>query len=144
MVVKEMAVYYKKRQVGKGPEGVQVMTSADVARVFAFLKEKAHEECWVACLAADNTISAIYQVSKGAVTSADVDPREVFKAALLANASSVILVHNHPTGNPSPSGADREVTKRIKEAGKLLSIPLIDHIVVSDHRHASFVEMGIL
>jgi DNA repair protein RadC len=77
----------------------------------------------------------VEEVSVGTLNSTLVHPREIFKALILANAESFICVHNHPSGDPTPSVEDREVTRRLKEAGALLGIPLVDHIVLG---HTTF------
>ena len=78
--------------------------------------------------------------SVGTVGSALVHPREVFKIAILANAAAVILVHNHPSGDPLPSGEDKQITKRIKEAGELMGISVLDHVILGDERFYSFAD----
>lgn len=93
----------------------------------------------VIALALDNRggIIGINQVSIGSLDAAEVHPREVFKFAILANAASIIIAHNHPSGDPLPSSADIELTKRISEAGELLCIKLLDHIIIAGERYHS-------
>lgn len=86
----------------------------------------------------------IVEVSVGGVDFAHVDPRVLFSALLLMNASAFILVHNHPSGNPEPSADDVEMTKRIKDGAKLLLIRLLDHIVVTRQGSVSFLDRGLL
>lgn len=83
-------------------------------------------------------------VSKGTVNASLISPREIFIKALKYDASSIILIHNHPSGDPSPSGPDRQITKQVYECGKLMNIPLIDHIIIGDHTYSSFKELGLL
>lgn len=83
-------------------------------------------------------------VGMGTLNSVLVHPREVFKSAILSNASSIILAHNHPSGDPEPSRHDIEVTKRLAEAGNLMGIEVLDHIVVAENRYFSFREENIL
>jgi DNA repair protein RadC len=71
-------------------------------------------------------------------------PREIFKHALEKNAASVILVHNHPSGDPTPSKADLEITKRIKEAGKIMGIDVLDHVIISKNKIFSFKEKALI
>ncbi|MCB9906949.1 MAG: JAB domain-containing protein [Planctomycetes bacterium] len=78
-----------------------------------------------------NGLQGYHIVSQGTLNSSLVHPREVFQPAILANAASIIVVHNHPSGDPTPSQADRDVTKRLVQAGNLLGIPLLDHLVVT-------------
>lgn len=90
-------------------------------------------------------ITGIFEVSRGTLNSSIVHPRDIFKRALLQNAAGVILVHNHPSGDPMPSKDDIEVTRRIEEAGKLLGIQLIDHIIIGDEiRYESLKQAGYL
>ena len=83
-------------------------------------------------------------VSVGSLNQSIVHPREVFKTALLSNAAAVLLIHQHPTGDPSPSGEDIAITKRLKEAGELLGLKVLDHIIVGEGEYLSFVEKGLI
>ena len=83
-------------------------------------------------------------ISKGTVNASLISPREIFIKALKYDASSIILIHNHPSGDPSPSGPDRQITRQVYECGKLMNIPLIDHIIIGDHTYSSFKELGLL
>ena len=83
-------------------------------------------------------------ISKGTVNASLLSPREIFIQALKFDASSIILIHNHPSGDPSPSRQDRVITRQIYESGKLMNIPLIDHIIIGDHTYSSFKELGLL
>lgn len=83
-------------------------------------------------------------VSVGSLNSSIVHPREAFKSAIKSNAASVIFVHNHPTGDPTPSSDDIAITKRLVEAGKILGIKVLDHIIVGDKQHLSFSEENLL
>lgn len=90
-------------------------------------------------------ITGIFEVSRGTLNSSIVHPRDIFKRALLQNAANIIMVHNHPSGDPMPSKDDIEVTRRIEEAGKLLGIQLIDHIIIGDEiRYESLKQAGYL
>lgn len=98
-------------------------------------------ECFVvALLNTHNYINALNVVSIGTLNSSLVHPREVFKPAILANAASIIIAHNHPTGYPSPSMEDRQVTEKLIKAGEIMGIPIQDHIIVCDERYFSFKE----
>jgi DNA repair protein RadC len=93
-----------------------------------------------------NEVIGINTVSVGNLTGSIVSPREVFKPAILANAAALICAHNHPSGDPKPSPEDRETTKRLHEAGKLLGIQVLDHIIIGDGTTAyySFADQGAL
>lgn len=83
-------------------------------------------------------------ISDGSVRMSLISPREIFLEALKSKAVSILLVHNHPSGDPTPSTADVELTKTVDELGKSLGIPLVDHVIIGDNRYASFRELGIL
>lgn len=109
-----------------------------------FLDDIDREELIVCCLDTKNQPTVINIVSIGSVNSSIVHPREVFKAAILSNASSIILFHNHPSGDSTPSKEDINITNRIKECGKIVGIDLIDHIVLGNKEFCSLKEKGIL
>ena len=83
-------------------------------------------------------------VSKGTASASLVHPREVYKAAILSSAATIIVCHNHPSGNPSPSVEDRDLTRRLYEAGNLLGIPLLDSVIVGHGRYHSMKDEGEL
>ena len=91
-----------------------------------------------------NRIILEEQVSEGSLNQSIVHPREVFSRAVKESAAAVILVHNHPSGDPSPSREDREITRRLREAGDILGIRVLDHIIIGDGSYFSFVEQGLL
>jgi DNA repair protein RadC len=93
------------------------------------------EGFWVILLNCRKKIIGINTVSIGHLTASLVHPREVFKPAILANASCIILAHNHPSGDPTPSQEDMILTKRLKEAGETLGIEILDHVIVGDGSH---------
>jgi len=95
-------------------------------------------------LNARNGVIGIDEASCGSVNSSIVHPREVFKAAILANAVSIVLIHNHPSGDFEPSEDDLEITKRLVEAGKILGIEVIDHLIVSKEGYYSFKDKGLI
>jgi DNA repair protein RadC len=84
------------------------------------------------------------QISEGSLNQSIVHPREVFSPAVRESAAAVILVHNHPSGDPTPSREDREITRRLKEAGDIMGIRVLDHIIIGDGGYLSFVEQGLL
>lgn len=109
-----------------------------------YLQDQPHEEFWVLLLNRSNEVIRPVQISKGGISGTVVDARIVFKQALDQLASSVILIHNHPSGALKPSEADRAITRQLVEAGKLLSIPILDHLIFSDLGYFSFADEGIL
>jgi DNA repair protein RadC len=106
--------------------------------------ELSHEEFWVLCL--NNNKKVIYksQLSKGGITGTVVDVRMVFKIAIEQNATSIVIVHNHPSGNFSPSQQDIDITKKIRSAGRTLDISINDHVIISENGYFSFADEGIL
>jgi DNA repair protein RadC len=96
----------------------------------------------ILCLTTKHRVIAYHEVSRGTLDATLVHPREVFKVALLANAAAIILTHNHPSGDPSPSPDDVQLTRRLVEAGVLLGVEVLDHIIVGDGRYYSFQEVG--
>lgn len=105
--------------------------------------ELPHEEFWVLFLNNSNKILFKSQLSKGGMTGTIVDVRMVFKIALEQNATSIILTHNHPSGKLVPSDADIQITKKIKNAGQQLDIPVLDHIIIAERGYYSFADEGI-
>lgn len=100
------------------------------ARVEPLAVGLAVEKCWVLCLNRRNRLLALHEVSSGTATSSLLHPREVFRLALRHAASAVIVAHNHPSGDPAPSHADRAVTRQLAEAGRVVGVELLDHVVV--------------
>ena len=125
-------------------ERSKIRSPRDVANIVGAILETSDREQMVAVLLdTKNGVIGLHVVSVGDLSSAVVHPREVFKAAILANAASLIMSHNHPSGDPAPSPEDIAVTKRIAEAGELLGIELLDHVVIGDvGRFVSLKEKG--
>ncbi|HAZ66329.1 MAG TPA: hypothetical protein DCY41_06190 [Opitutae bacterium] len=88
------------------------------------------EKCWALCLNRRNRLLALHEVSSGTATSSLLHPREVFRQALRHSAAAVIVAHNHPSGDPAPSHADRAVTRQLVEAGRMIGVELLDHVIV--------------
>jgi DNA repair protein RadC len=108
------------------------------------LQDLPHEEFWVILLNRANVVMKKLPVSTGGVAGTVADPKLIFKQAIETLASAVILVHNHPSGNLKPSSADITLTKKMKEAGAFLDLPILDHIIFSDTGYYSFADEGIL
>jgi len=107
-------------------------------------RDRRKEYFLILLLDGKNRIIREEQVSEGSLNQSIVHPREVFKPAVKESAAAIILVHNHPSGDPSPSREDREITRRLKEGGDLLGIRVLDHIIIGDGSYLSFVEQGLL
>jgi len=102
------------------------------------------EVFYVILLDAQNNVRGAQEVARGILNSAPVHPREVFRLAVVHGAAGIIIAHNHPSGNPAPSGDDKAVTVQMLEAGKLLDIPVHDHLIVCGDNFFSFAEAGLL
>lgn len=102
------------------------------------------EHFWIVCLSTSNQILMIELVSLGSVNATIVDPMEVFSFALQKRAVKLILVHNHPSGELTPSAADKEMTDRMLAIGKFIQVPVIDHLIISEASYYSFVDSGLL
>lgn len=125
--------------------GLKKVTSSKVVYqiMCPFLGELPHEEFWVLFLNNSNKIIHKSQISKGGITGTVVDIRIVFKIALEYNATSIILTHNHPSGKLQPSEADKQITKKFKEAGRNLDIQVLDHVIITEKDYFSFVDEGV-
>ncbi|GAA0873546.1 DNA repair protein RadC [Gangjinia marincola] len=108
------------------------------------LSDLPHEEFWIVFLNNSNKILQKEQLSKGGITGTLVDVRLLFKRALELGATALILGHNHPSGNTSPSNEDKKITLKIKEAGEGLDIKVLDHIIVTQTSYFSFADQGLL
>ncbi|MBN2654015.1 MAG: DNA repair protein RadC [Nitrospirae bacterium] len=117
----------------------------DVFRFFSPKFKGAKKELFVCCLLdAKNRLVKEYRVSEGTLTNSLIHPREAFREAVREAAKSVIFVHNHPSGDPTPSSEDIEVTKRLRSAGELIGISVLDHVVIGDSKFVSLQQMGML
>jgi DNA repair protein RadC len=108
------------------------------------LRDLLQEEFRVLLLNTQHAVLRELLVTRGTLDTSVVHAREVFRAAVCEGASAVIMVHNHPSGDPTPSPEDRAVTAQLAAAGQLLGVPVLDHVVVGDARYISFVESGLL
>jgi DNA repair protein RadC len=125
--------------------GASVRSPADVHRAFSpELRHVAHERFLVVLLDGRHRVMRHEVVSQGTLTASLVHPREVFRPALREAAAAVILVHNHPSGDPTPSREDREITRRLARAGRILGIEVVDHVVVAERGYTSLREQGAL
>jgi DNA repair protein RadC len=135
-MTKEKNVYYENKTI-RSPKD-----SADILR--EFIGNADREVFAVACLNTKNQISNLHIAHIGSLNESVVHPREVFKTAILSNASSIIVCHNHPSGNPQPSPEDIVVTAQLAQAGEILGIQLLDHIILGEDSHISLAECGVV
>ena len=112
--------------------------------MFKGLHESDREKFYAIHLDAKNKVIGVNMVSQGTQDSSPVHPREVYKPAILNSAASVIFVHAHPSGDSGPSNSDREITGMLKEAGKLMGIEVLDHVIIGNGSYYSFADRGEL
>lgn len=137
-LVKESSLLYKDRSVRSPGDGYKLFKQ--------FLGELDREYFVVMCLDVKNQPTAINVCHIGSLNASIVHPREVMKTAIMSNSASILVAHNHPSGRPEPSSEDIEVTKRLAEAGRIIGIELIDHLIIGDdnHQYISLKEKGYL
>lgn len=135
----------RRRQASASLEKTVVRSSREIAEYLqALIKDYSHEVFAVIFLNRANKINHFEIISRGGITGTVADPRVILKKALEEEATSLILCHNHPSGNLKPSLADEELTRKIKEAASYMDIKVIDHIIVSEDGYYSFADEGIL
>lgn len=118
----------------------KITTPVEVVKVLDWLRLETVECFVMIALDAQNQLIAINNVSRGTVSNSLVSPREVFRPAIIVNASSIIVCHNHPSGNDRPSDSDNEVTRTLVASGKILDIPVLDHIILGGKGYYSYNE----
>jgi len=127
------------------PAPARIAGPADVQRFYApLLRDLSVEEFHVLALGSQSQVLADLCITRGILNSSLVHPREVFRAAIAEAAAGIIVVHNHPSGDPTPSADDRAVTRQLVDAGRLLDVPVYDHVIVGGERYVSFAEAGLL
>lgn len=132
----------KESEVVRRP---RISSSRDAyEQIQPYLLDLPHEEFWLLLLNRANEVIKPVQVSQGGVSGTVADPKIIFKFAIENLSSAIILVHNHPSGNLKPSEADKELTRRLSSAGKLLEIPVLDHLIFTDGGYLSFADEGML
>jgi DNA repair protein RadC len=130
----------------RGSEALQkqkISTSRDAFEYLrSFIGDSPYEEFWILVLNRANKILQKCCISEGGITGTVADPKKIFKIALENNAASVILCHNHPSGNTRPSDSDIQLTRKLRDAGNMLDLPVIDHIIIGDENYFSFADEG--
>ncbi|HEV8124143.1 MAG TPA: DNA repair protein RadC [Gemmatimonadales bacterium] len=127
------------------PAQLRIREPEDVVRLLATrLRDLQVEEFHLLALDSQSQVLRDVLITRGLLNSSLVHPREVFRAAIAEAAAGVIVVHNHPSGDPTPSAEDRAVTRQLVEAGRLLDLPVYDHIIVAGDRFTSFASAGLL
>lgn len=131
----------RRRQNSKPLEKTKITCSNDAfSFLHPFMMDLQHEEFWLLCLNKKNEVIKHCQISKGGKDATIADPKVIFKSALDHQATGIIIAHNHPSGNNSPSNADIKLTQKIKQGGELLSMPLLDHIIYTNNNYYSFAD----
>lgn len=130
------------------PNIVRQMNSPDkidrLARDVLHIHEETEEYLYMLCMNTKLELTSVFEISHGSVNSSIISPREVFQKALLANAVNIVMIHNHPSGNSKPSKEDIDVTKRLIEAGKILGVDVLDHIIIGQPYYTSLKESGYI
>ncbi len=135
----------RRRQLSDVKDRPQIRSSKDGYNVIApILMDLQHEEFWILLLNRANRVMQKVQISTGGVAGTVVDAKIIFKKALEYSASSIILSHNHPSGNTQPSQADIDITRKLKMAGKTLDISVLDHLIITDRGYYSFADEGMM
>ena len=135
----------RRRKEADAPAKTTITCSRDIYNVIRpHLMDLPHEEFWVVILNRANVVMRKIAISQGGVAGTVADPKLIFKEALENLASSIILVHNHPSGNRQPSAADIALTKKLKSAGQFLDLPILDHLIYTDKGYYSFADEGML
>lgn len=135
----------RRRKESEPTERPKINSSADAANIFKpLLSDLPHEEFWVLLLNRNNLVIDKMIISRGGITGTVIDVRIIMKMALECLACSIILCHNHPSGNLIPSEADKEITRKIKDAGKLFDISVLDHVIVGNNSYFSFADEGFI
>lgn len=135
----------RRRKESEPEEKPKIVTSSDAAGIFKpLLSDLPHEEFWVLLLNRNNLVVDKLMVSQGGLSGTVIDVRIILKMALDKLACSIILCHNHPSGNLRPSEADKDITKKIREAGKHMDIPVLDHLIIGNDAYFSFADEGLI
>src|SRR4051794_15271284 len=146
MTASEVELIYKSKI--KASERPTIQSSKDAYQVLLNSWDEGKieyvEQFVILLLNRANKVLGVYKVSSGGVTGTVADPKQIFTAALKCNACSLILSHNHPSGNLKPSRQDEELTRKIKEAGSFLDIKVLDHLIITNESYYSFADEGLL
>lgn len=145
MILRELTIAYRPTDPKvQAPRGKVETPAAAAAILVPLLRDQAQEVFVIVLLNTKRQIIAVHELSRGALTHVDVSPRLIIRAALLTDATGLILAHNHPSGDPAPSQEDIALTRRVRDCAQLFDIPVLDHLIVGDGRYTSLKEYGIL
>ena len=138
LVKEKVGRYELPRKIGSPEDAYRAITT------ITNVQEEAQEVLGILILNIKNKIVAVHEISRGTLNASVIHPREVFKPAVLHNAAAIICFHNHPSGDPKPSKEDVNITNRLVEAGEILGIEILDHIIVGDGRYVSLKEGAVM
>ena len=135
----------RRRNIAELPDAGQIRCSKDADDIFQpLLSDLHHEEFWILFLNRSNRVIDRMKLSQGGISGTVTDVRIIMKKAVEFLASAIIVCHNHPSGNLNPSDADSKITGKIKEAGSIMDIQLLDHIIISGKDYYSFADNGLI
>lgn len=135
----------RRRMASLRPKTNKILSSRDVfLRFVDRLSDLPHEEFWILLLRRSNHVLAEIKISTGGLTGTVADPKIIFGRALALRAAAMVLIHNHPSGNPKPSLSDKSLTNNLRDAGKFLDLPVLDHIIVAGKQYVSFADEGLI
>lgn len=135
----------RRRKLAEAPENGQIKSSADVFNIFhPLLSDLTHEEFWILFLNRSNKPINRMKISQGGISGTVTDVRIIMKKAVENLASGLVVCHNHPSGNNNPSESDIQITQKIREAGSLLDVQLLDHIIIAGSAYYSFADNGLI
>lgn len=135
-MVRESSILYENRRISSPNEALEVFKT--------LLENSDREKLVVCCLNTKNEPTNLSIVSVGSLNSSVVHPREVFKTAVMSNAASIIVAHNHPSGDTTPSKEDINITERLKKSGEIIGVALLDHLIVGNNTYLSLKEDGYI
>jgi DNA repair protein RadC len=135
----------RRRRLKDSLSKKKIVSSRDAFEIMhPLLSDNNYEEFWIITLNRGNVINRTHKISEGSLGGTVADPKKIFKFALEDNASSVVLCHNHPSGNTKPSKSDHDITQKCKSVGLSLDLPVLDHIIVARDNYFSFADEGVL
>jgi DNA repair protein RadC len=137
--------FASRRQIQENPiKGYVGSSKTAYQHIRSLLEDLNHEEFWIMTLNRKNCVIGKYKISEGGLTSTVVDQRKIFKIAIDDKSTGIIMFHNHPSGNQSPSEADNQLTRKLKDGGKILDINVLDHIIIVQSGYYSYADEGTL
>lgn len=135
----------RRRRLEESLDKKKITSSRDAFEIMhPLVGDSNYEEFWIITINRGNFVRNTFRISEGSIAGTVADPKKIFKVALDDSASSIILCHNHPSGNPKPSNNDSEITRKCKNAGAFLDMAVLDHIIIAGDKYYSFADEGLL